>query len=114
MEGRGKEALSSPVRAMELPKVKDYEMVDMVIVAKSVLATGCTAIHLLKKSIEKYNPKDVVVASIFYSNQGIKDLKMEVRNCKIYVCGEPDSLNKDGMLVPGVGNLDERLKTNIN
>lgn len=111
---RGKEALSSPVRAMELPKVKHHEIVDTVIVAKSVLATGCTVVNLLRKAIEMYDPKNIIVASIFYSNEGIRDLKIEVRDCKIYVCGKPDALNKDGMLIPGVGNLDERLKTNIN
>lgn len=108
---RGTDTLSSPIRAVSLPDTKKGEVVDTVIVAKSVLATGCTAISLLRKAIEKYMPNNIIVASVFYSEQGSVDLKMELPRCKIYVCGQPDSLNSDGMLLPGVGNLDSRTKT---
>lgn len=108
---RGAETLASPIRALSLPDLKRGEIVDTVIVAKSILATGCTAIALLRKAIEEYTPSNIIVASVFYSDQGIMDLQTEVPRCKIYVCGIADSLNKNGMLVPGIGNLDNRLKT---
>ncbi|OAA83278.1 uracil phosphoribosyltransferase [Clostridium ljungdahlii] len=108
---RGRMALNSEIRSMCLSETKKGEMINTVIVAKSVLATGCTAITLLKKAIEMYDPINIIVASIFYSQQGILDLQNNEHRCKIYVCGDPDSLNNDGMLVPGVGNLDNRVKT---
>lgn len=108
---RGAETLSSPIRSIVLPDIKRGESISTVIIAKSVLATGCTAISLLRKVIEKYMPDRIIIASVFYSKQGIVDLKMEMPKCKIYVCGQADSLNKNGMLLPGVGNLDNRIKT---
>lgn len=106
---KGVQTLSSPIRSISLPDINKGEIVDTIIVAKSVLATGCTAISLLRKAIEVYNPNNIIVASIFYSNQGVSELKTEMPRCKIYVCGNADSLNKEGMLIPGIGNLDKRL-----
>lgn len=109
-DNRGLDTYSSPVRAVELPEIGTGEFVDTVIIAKSVLATGCTAISLLRKAIEKYIPSNIIICSVFYSEEGIRDIKRELRKCKIYVCGEPDTLNKNGFLIPGIGDIDERLK----
>lgn len=106
---KGVQTLSSSIRSVSLPEINNGEIIDTIIIAKSVLATGCTAISLLKKAIEVYNPSNIIVASVFYSNQGVLELKMKMPKCKIYVCGDADSINKDGMLVPGIGNLDKRL-----
>jgi len=65
---------------------------------------------LARRVLEKYNPEKVIVASIFYSNQGVQEVQNEIKNAGIYVIGEPDSVRLDGMLVPGFGNLDKRLK----
>lgn len=75
------------------------------------MPTGCTAISLLRKAIEKYDPQKVIVAAVFHSEQGIKDIKAEMRNCKIYICGHSDDLNKVGLLEPGVGDIDRRTQT---
>lgn len=103
---RGTSTLSSSIRAIDLPNLSS---VDTVIVAKSVLATGCTAITLLQNAIEHYHPTNIVVASVFYSNQGISELESTMPNCNIYVTGEPDSINANNLLVPGVGILEQRL-----
>ncbi len=104
---RGLQALKSPVRSIELPDSK--EPVVNLIVGKTVLATGCTAISLTKEAMQKYMPRQIIVASIFYSEQGIREIFDELPNVNLIVIGEPDSLNKEGMLVPGIGNLDERI-----
>ena len=107
---RGEEALSCPLRAVKLP---DKDEVEAVIVAKSVLATGCTAISLAKRAAEKYNPQYLIIASVFYSEQGIADLQRACKNAEIFVVGAPDKLRTDGMLIPGFGNLDERLSESV-
>lgn len=104
---RGEDALTCPLREINLPDKNDVEAV---IIAKSVLATGCTAITLAKRAVEKYNPNYLIIASVFYSEQGIEDIKKSCKGVKIFVIGEPEKLRYDGMLVPGFGNLDERLK----
>lgn len=103
---RGEEALTCPLRGMYLPKKSDVEVV---VVAKSVLATGCTAITLAKRAVENYNPKYLVIASVFYSLQGVEELEKECRSAEIIVLGDEDYLRKDGMLIPGFGDLDKRL-----
>lgn len=107
---RGPDALIQPVRAASHPNIKPGTIVDTVIIAKAVLATGCTAISLAKNIMSKFQPKNLIIASSFYSQTGIRELFVEIPNIKfIYTVGKEDKLNKDGMLIPGVGNLDNRL-----
>jgi len=106
---RGEAVYSSPYRSMNLPEIKSTMSVKRIIVAKSVVASGCTAITLAKTAITKYYPEELVIAAPFYSQQGIDELQSELRNAKIYVAFGPDELNSDGMLIPGVGNIDTRL-----
>lgn len=49
------------------------------------------------------------MSSVFYSNQGVSELMSQVPGCNIYVTGEPDFINKDNLLIPGVGILEQRL-----
>lgn len=107
---RGRAALSHPIRSIELPVIEKGNSVDCLIVAKSVLATGCTAISLTKKAMDLCNPKHVIIATVFYTEQGIIDILSEIANVEICAFGKPDSVNEDGMLTPGLGNLDLRLE----
>lgn len=106
---RGEAVYSSPYRSMDLPEIKSMLSVKRVIVAKSVIASGCTAITLAKKAVSNYCPEELVIVAPFYSQQGVDELQAELRNAKIYVAFGPDELNSDGMLVPGVGDIDARL-----
>lgn len=106
---RGVQALNSEVRHMELPEPKG-QSVHTLIVAKAVLATGCTALHLTKTAMTKYMPRNTIIASVFYSKQAVAELSQEIPNADIIVIGDPDALDENGMLVPGVGNLDVRLR----
>jgi len=107
---RGAQTLSNPIRAISLPEVKSGQVVETLIIAKSVLATGCTVISLTKKAIETYYPNKIIIACIFYSERGLVELKQDIPQSKVYVYGTPDELDENGMLVPGIGNIDERLK----
>lgn len=109
---RGQKALTQPIRSASHPNVPKHTVIENVIIAKSVLATGCTAISLAKNINEKYSPKNLIIATAFYSDLGILELKQEIPNIKsIYVVGEADILDPDGMLVPGLGNIDKRLSS---
>lgn len=104
---RGRQALIAPVRNIELPVIE--ESVKFMIVAKSVLATGCTAIRLTKAALVRVMPTKIYIATIFYSMPGIAELAREFPNAYICVVGEPDEINADGMLLPGIGDLDTRI-----
>ena len=106
---RGEAVYSSLYRSINLPEIKPTLSVKRVIVAKSVIASGCTAITLAKTAVSKYYPEELIIVAPFYSQQGIEELQAELRNAQIYVAFGPDALNSDGMLIPGVGNIDARL-----
>lgn len=106
---RGVQALNAEIRHMELPEPKG-QSVNTLIIAKAVLATGCTAIHLTKKAMSKYMPRKIIITSVFYSQNALVELNYEIPNSDIIVVGDPDMLDDDGMLVPGIGNLDNRLQ----
>ncbi|WP_067101478.1 uracil phosphoribosyltransferase [Marinomonas atlantica] len=104
---RGLEALKADISSMNLPNTKEH--VDTLIIAKAVLATGCTAVHLAKSAISKYSPRRVIIASVYYSNRGLTELSQAIPNADILLIGDADQIDEDGMLVPGVGNLDLRI-----
>lgn len=105
---RGVAALDSSVRNIDLPHSSDEPVVNLII-GKAVLATGCTAISLTKESMRKYMPRRIIIASCFYSKRGVSELIHEIPNADLILVGEADKINDDGMLEPGVGNLDQRL-----
>lgn len=105
---RGTKALNAEIQNMILPEIKGQN-VDTLIIAKAVLATGFTAINLAKNAIAKYLPRKIIIASVFYSESGVRELMHNIPNADIFLVGEHDSLNGDGMLVPGVGDLDKRI-----
>lgn len=107
---RGREALTQPVRSIEFPELARGQVVDCLIIAKAVLATGCTAISLAKKAIEYYNPQRIIIATVFYSLEGINAILRDISTAQIYVFGEPDKINEKGMAYPGFGDIDQRLK----
>src|SRR5216683_1980154 len=102
---RGLQALNSSVRDIEFPDMK-HNAVNLLIIGKSVLATGCTAVSLTKAALYHFLPEKLIIISIFYSNAGIAELKSSFPNAHIFVVGDPDLLTEDGLLVPGIGLLE--------
>lgn len=93
-----------------LPEIKSGKAVANVIIAKSVIASGCTAIDLAKRAYSKYVPSHLIIASIFYSEKGIAELRMSLPSLEIYtIASKADVVDCDGMLHPGIGNVDARL-----
>ncbi|MFT4039106.1 MAG: uracil phosphoribosyltransferase [Thermomicrobiales bacterium] len=107
----GSEALKSGARAASWPDDLrlSREPIEMLVVAKSVIATGCTAISLTRSAMSRYNPRTVAIAAVFSAQAGIDDLAAGFPHSTIFVIGPSDTLDSNGMLLPGVGNLDERL-----
>lgn len=105
---RGIDALTAEIRDIKLPLLK--HQVDNLIIAKTVLASSCTAISLAERAYEEYRPKNLIFSAIFYSEYGIKELFEKFPQSKILVVDEPDQITENGMLIPGLGDIDERIK----
>lgn len=111
---RGEDALTQPIRGIKHPNIQKNANIDTVVIAKAVLATGCTAISLTRNILAKYQPNHLIIASAFYSERGIEELLNEFpKLAGVYLIGEKDNLDHNGMLIPGVGNLDERIQESI-
>lgn len=107
---RGENIFKSPIRTIELPDITNGKPIENVIIAKSVVATGCTAISLAKKAFEKYMPRKLIIVSYFFSQNGVNELSTALPNADIYVNEKDDNIDASGMLNPGVGNIDLRIK----
>lgn len=105
---RGLDALNAPVREIELPEVRNG-MVDSVVIAKSCLATGCTAVSLARTALQEYSPKMLIIVTIFYSVVGLRELEDAFPHAHFFVVGEADDIDANGMLHPGLGLLEERV-----
>ncbi len=105
---RGLAALNTSVRDAQLPSV-GTSAVDVLLVGKTTLATGCTAISLTQTAVTTYRPRALCILTVFYSRQGLHDLIQAFPNAEIFLVGEPDDLDHDGMLRPGVGLLESRM-----
>lgn len=103
---RGYEVLNAPIRDMDLPDL-GVEPVDSLIVGKSILASGCTAVTLARAAMREYRPHKIVVASVFYSLNGLQELQKSLPEALIYVVGEPASVDANGSL--GIRVIEELL-----
>ena len=104
-DARGQAALTAPIRSAKFPDGR----ADLIVIAKTTLATGCTAISLAKNAIQKYNPSRVMVFGLFYSPQAVQEIEKSLPQVDITVFGAPDQIAGDNLLVPGVGLIDRRL-----
>lgn len=104
---RGPDALTAEIREMVLPAVQGS--VDLLVIAKAVLATGCTAMSLARTAYAQYMPKQLVIVTIFYTAIGVHELKSGFPNAELYVVGDCDQMNDDGSMNPGFGYFDGRL-----
>lgn len=96
--------------SISLPEIVSGNPVGTVIIAKSVIATGCTAATLAREAYAKYMPSHLIIAGVFYSDRGMDELIREFPNVEIYVVAQrADIVDSEGMLHPGVGNIDERI-----
>jgi uracil phosphoribosyltransferase len=109
---RGFDAPDTPVREIQLPD-PGSRPVSALVIAKSILATGCTAISLTRTAVAHYKPTRLVVASLFYSHSGLSELAAEFPNAEFLVVGEADELDDSGILHPGVGLIEERIARKI-
>ena len=88
----------------KLPPVDDK----IVVVADPMLATGNTMNAILDRIQEKGNPKRLVVLNVIASKQGIECVENNHPQVEIYTCAVDEKLNKDGYIVPGLGDAGDK------
>jgi len=79
-----------------------------ILVVDPMLATGGTGIHAVKL-LKKRGAKKISYLSILASKKGIEMLDKAHPDISIFSAGVDPSLNKDGFIVPGLGDAGDRL-----
>ncbi|RMH08445.1 MAG: uracil phosphoribosyltransferase [Aquificota bacterium] len=101
---RDEETLSSKIYYSRLPDLEDKS----VVLLDPMLATGGTlsiAIEELKRS----NPRKIKSLHLVASTQGVKRVKSMHPDVELYVVSVDRELNSKGYIVPGVGDMGDRL-----
>lgn len=88
---------------LKIPDLNDK----IVIVADPMLATGNTMELILKKLKIFGNPKRTVLFTVISSKQGLKKIMEIYPELEIYTCSVEEKLNKDGYIVPGLGDAGD-------
>ena len=89
----------------KVPKSKDK----IFIVLDPMLATGNSsieAINLLKKT--RISGKNIFLVSLLAAPEGLKNIKKNHKDLKLFVCSIDQGLNKDMFIVPGLGDAGDR------
>jgi uracil phosphoribosyltransferase len=76
-----------------------------------MLATSGTVAEVVKE-LNKKNAKDIIVLSVIASKYGIDILLNTFPKLKIYLAALDNELNKEGYIIPGLGDAGDRLFNN--
>ena len=100
-DARGQDVFSAPIRDLALPDTAGRQ-VGLLVVGKSILASGCTAVSLANHAASTLHPNRLVVAALFYSESSLAELADTLPQADIVLVGEPAGLRSDGLLDIGV------------
>jgi uracil phosphoribosyltransferase len=80
----------------------------IVIIADPMLATGNTMNSVLDEVKKRGTPKRLVLLSVISSEQAIKSLFKSHPSIEIYTCAIDKKVNKNGYIVPGLGDAGNK------
>jgi len=81
---------------------------DIVIIADPMLATGHTLLEVANRVMARGKPKRLVFFSVISARQGINHVSRVYPNAEFYTCAIDRKLNKEGYILPGLGDAGDR------
>ena len=94
---------NAKIEYIKLPDLKNK----IVIVADPMLATGHTLNTILSEIKKKDTPKKIVIFNVISAEPGIERIFKNHPEVEIYTCSVDEKLNKDGYIVPGLGDVGD-------
>jgi len=91
---------------IEYIKLPDLEN-KIVIVADPMLATGGTMNSILNEIKKRGKPERLVIFNIISAKPGIEKIFKTHGEVEIYTCSVDEKLNKDGYIIPGLGDVGD-------
>lgn len=80
----------------------------IIVVVDPMLATGGSAVDSIKK-LQSDGFKNIKMVSIVGAPEGVKYLQENVSNVDLFIVSIDEKLNKDGYIIPGLGDAGDRL-----
>jgi len=105
------EATAKPVPYYD--KLPDERPVDVAIVLDPMLATGGSVMAALM-TLRDWGVKQVKVASLIGSREGVDVVAAQFPEAQIYVCQIDPELNDQKFIVPGLGDAGDRIFNTLN
>ncbi|ABR55406.1 uracil phosphoribosyltransferase [Methanococcus vannielii SB] len=90
---------------VKVPRVTEN---DTIIIADPMIATGSTLINVLTELKKSEKSKRIVILGVLAAPEGIDSIKKAFPDVEIFVTKIDRELNKDGYIVPGLGDAGDR------
>ncbi|AEA12136.1 uracil phosphoribosyltransferase [Thermoproteus uzoniensis 768-20] len=97
-------AIGVDVYYVRLPEVEG----SVVLMADPMLATGVTMASAIREVLGRGSPKRLMVASVIATPMGVERVLSTYPQAEIYAVAIDEVLNKNGFIVPGLGDAGDR------
>lgn len=102
---RNEETLKPVEYFAKLPKfIEDTE----VVLLDPMIATGGSIINSINV-LKRYGVRNIKILSLIASSEGLKNITNEFGDVNIYVASIDEKLNERGYIVPGLGDVGDRI-----
>jgi uracil phosphoribosyltransferase len=98
-----KPPFKAKIEYMKLPDLENK----IVILADPMLATGGTMDSILNEIKQRGKAKRLIIFNIISAKSGIKKIFEKHSEVEIYTCSVDEKLNKDGYIIPGLGDVGD-------
>jgi len=93
---------------MNYVKVPKVTSEDTIIISDPMIATGSTLIKVISEIKKSEKPKRMIILGVLAAPEGINAIKEEFPDIEIFVTKIDRELNKNGYIVPGLGDAGDR------
>lgn len=77
------------------------------ILCDTMLATGQSVVEVCKQLIAQYAVKDLHIAAVIASTEGIDHVRANLPKAKIWVCAVDEEMTSKAYIVPGLGDAGD-------
>jgi len=77
------------------------------ILCDTMLASGQSIVQVCKQLIAQYNIKELHIAAVIASTEGIEHVRANLPKAKIWVCAVDEEMTSKAYIVPGLGDAGD-------
>ncbi|WP_428328592.1 uracil phosphoribosyltransferase [Mucilaginibacter sp.] len=77
------------------------------IICDTMLATGQSLVQVCKELIAQYNLKELHIAAVIASTEGIQHVRANLPKAKLWLCAVDEEMTSKSYIVPGLGDAGD-------